>query len=306
VTGTNPLVTSLELVPLYAKVGYRFSLPRRFFILPEAGAGVVFSTTSHYQTALDMLMGNLTISSTKSFAASLSLGLGWTVPGDFLDLSLGGDFEFILETGGPIFLPALKCGITLRPLTLAALIRERSLKKRQAAVTPVAVTAPEPVVETPVAVAEPPPEAPVETPVAVAEPPPEAPVETPVPEPQTPPLNFSVNVYFEPDTAVPLALPVLEDAVEKLRGNDRAVVELRGYAAPVGSAESCLEVSRLRALFCRDYFMEQAGIPESRIIALWYGSDKAPEWEDVPEYQLPEAGRPLAAYRCVEIIVGEE
>jgi hypothetical protein len=29
-----------------------------------------------------MLMNNLTVSSTKSFAAAISLRLGWTVPGD--------------------------------------------------------------------------------------------------------------------------------------------------------------------------------------------------------------------------------
>jgi outer membrane protein OmpA-like peptidoglycan-associated protein len=322
ITGTNPLVAGVELLPIYGKVGYRFTLPANFFILPEAGAGIAFSTTTHYRTALDMLMDNLTVSSTKSFAAALSLRLGWTVPGNFLDLFLGGGFELILEDDGPIPLPALEGGILLRPVALARLIRESAARKQVVPPVPAAasipvVPAPEqrPVPETP-PVVEPAPEAP---PVEIAvvppeEPPPEAPtpepvIETPLPVNTSPPLNLSVTVYFEPDTAVliPSFLPVLEDAVEKLRGSTTAVVELRGYAAPVGSGESCLEVSQWRALYCRDYFIEQAGIPEIRIISVWHGRDKTPEWEDVPEYRLqPDADRPLAAYRCVEIVVREE
>jgi outer membrane protein OmpA-like peptidoglycan-associated protein len=322
ITGTNPLVTGVELLPLYGKAGYRFTLPARFFILPEAGAGVVFSTTTHYRTALDMLMNNLTVSTTTSFAAALSLRLGWTVPGNFLDINLGGGLELILEEDGPIPLPAIEGWLTLRPLALAKLIRESAARKKAVvrAAPTVSVPAPEPtpppveiaVIPEAPPVVEPAPE-PALPPVELAAVPEIAPVppEEPVietPPVISPPLNFTAAVYFEADTAVliPAFLPALEDAVETLRGGTTTVVELRGYAAPVGSAESCLEVSRLRVLYCKAYLVEQAGIPESRIRSVWYGRDKMPEWGDVPGYRLPLTTRPLAAYRCVEIIVSEE
>jgi hypothetical protein len=113
VTGTNPFVLGIRFVPLLFKLGYRLSLPLGFSLLGELGGGLFFSQTVHYESALDLLLENTRESSTRNLLAGAKAYLAWTFPGGFIDLYLGGGIDVILETGGPIPLPALEAGLSL-------------------------------------------------------------------------------------------------------------------------------------------------------------------------------------------------
>jgi outer membrane protein OmpA-like peptidoglycan-associated protein len=261
--GNTPLVSDIQIIPLFGKAGYQFALPAGFYILPEAGAGNIYTTVGHYWTALDYLMENFTVSSERSFTATASLRAGWDVPGNFLSLYAGGGADLIIETDGPIAMPFIEAGISVKPLMITRLFPKKK--------APVALP----------------------TPVAPAPP--------PVPEIAAPVERQWGGglLWFEPDTDVPLEgwLAVLEAAAGELRRDEKARLTIRGHSAPVGDVASQLEVSRLRSEFCAEYLRE-AGIGGDRLTVEWFGGERPVTWWDENKYP-----RPLKSFRCAEIIV---
>jgi outer membrane protein OmpA-like peptidoglycan-associated protein len=102
-------------------------------------------------------------------------------------------------------------------------------------------------------------------------------------------------VYFVADRAnmIERYRPAINKAGELLRANPAFHITLRGYAAPFGTAESCILVSEARTKYCKDYLVRSYGIAEGRISTENYGSEKAPE----------SAGKDWESYRCVELIL---
>jgi hypothetical protein len=131
VAGTNPLVLDIALYPVIFKAGYTFPLIWGFGLKPELGLGPLFSRTGHYPTVMDLLLENKRDSETWSFFSAFRLDLTYTFPGNFIGLYAGGGVDMIVETGGPIPLPVLEAGLTLKPFALAARIR-RVTEQRKA------------------------------------------------------------------------------------------------------------------------------------------------------------------------------
>jgi hypothetical protein len=108
-------VEDLRLFPLLFTFGYTFRLPKGFGIQPEAGFGAVF-----YKTINDSTVHpgprDMEESFTVNMMASLRLNLVWEIPrAPILGFHIGGGADLIPETGGPIFIPAIEAGITVKP-----------------------------------------------------------------------------------------------------------------------------------------------------------------------------------------------
>ncbi|MDR1899088.1 MAG: OmpA family protein [Treponema sp.] len=280
IEGTNPLVLDIRLVPLVFNAGYAFSIGRHFNVIPMLGAGPVFSSVKHYETAINMLLERPTRSTSAGMMLHGGVRAGWVIV-DALTLYVGGGIDCVMETGGLIPLPALEAGFSIKPFGFR--------KKPPAAVPPPA---------------EPPKPAPAraEIPAEITEEPAAAPEEAEVPETpeaapaaETEPVRIVRVLYFPADSAVPVQshLVELDGAGELLRSSPELTVRLRGYAAPYGTAGARLNLSEERVRFCADYLDREYGVDTARITVEWYGADRLPETSDGEEWRR----------RCVEIII---
>jgi hypothetical protein len=279
IAGTNPLVLEITMLPVILKAGYMFPLFWGLGLKPELGLGVLFSNTGHYQTVLDMLLGERRDSDTRSLFSAFRLDLCYTFPGDFVSLYAGGGADVIWETGGPIPLPLVEAGISLKPFALIKKLPRRIAK------------APEPVV----------PEA--ELPEIRFESLEENVVIEESPE-QGRTVRLLNAVYFEADTAVLIELyrPILDAAGARLVAAPETRIMLRAYSAPFGTPEGQMAVSEARARFCRDYLEQRYGIEPERIQSEWYGAGR------IPELGRGDGGTFISweSYRCVELIIEAE
>jgi len=267
IKGTNPLVVDITLIPLAFKAGYELPIRWGLGVQADLGLGFVFSRTSHYDSAVNLFRKNMLDSQTQSFFAGARLFAAYTFPVKFLKLYVGGGLDMIIETGGVIPLAVFEGGISFKPL---ALLRPKTKPPREEIPD---VTEKEEIPEE----ADKPEIVYTQNTVST---------ETEIP--------LFDTVYFEPDTAVLIERyrPVLDKAGERLKANGSARVTLRGYAAPFGTAESCVTVSRERAEFCMEYFIKKYGIEKDRIRIEYYGAAKEPVWKD--------AG--MESRRCVELV----
>jgi outer membrane protein OmpA-like peptidoglycan-associated protein len=284
IEGDNPLVLDLNLVPLAFKAGYVFSPFGRLGIVPLLGAGLVFSSVNHYETAIDMLMENPARSTAPGFLASAGLRLGWSfVPA--LTVYAGAGLDCVIETGGLIPLPSLELGVNIKPFLFGRKPRTEPQKqaKTEAKPEPVKIV-------------------PVETPpLELAGEPAELPAEIPPPEPEAPPpepevpVRIRKTVYFPADAEIPLRahLMELDEAGELLRSSPALGVTLRGYTAPYSTPGARRRLSEVRAAFCGEYLMREYGIEAGRITIEGRGAESLPETSDGSDWMR----------RCVEIII---
>jgi outer membrane protein OmpA-like peptidoglycan-associated protein len=279
IEGTNPLVLDIHLVPLVFKAGYVFSPGRHFNVIPMLGAGPVFSSVKHYETAINMLLEKPSHSTSTGFFLHGGVRAGWVIV-DALTLYAGGGIDCVIETGGLIPLPVLELGINVKSFLFGKKSPPRAL---------IQVRTPE---------AAEPPELPAEAESAPEpETPPEPVTEVPETEPvvEAEPLRIVRVIYFPTDTAVPVQshLVELDAAGEQLRSSPELRVSLRGYAAPYGTEAGRRRLSEERARFCAEYLRQEYGVEPERITVEWYGADRLPETSDGQEWRR----------RCVEIII---
>jgi outer membrane protein OmpA-like peptidoglycan-associated protein len=294
--GTNPLVLEIKMIPFVGRLGYTIPLFKGIGIRPDIGLGLTYSETSHYETALDMILGNMRVSKVWSLYADARLNAVWDVPGGFLSLYAGGGAALILETGGLIPFPQLQAGISLKPFALAKAVVNR----------PKAVKAPPPPdkeedaggggFEEIQAGAAPEPENPPQEDIEIAE-------KTGGPGPPAAgesggAVLFHRALYFKSNQAVLVdaaSRSLLDQAGEMLKADSGAKALLRGYAAPYQSRKTQLGVSQARALECADYLARKHGIAGIRIELEWHGADSRPG--------LGGDNPAAADLRCVEIII---
>ena len=317
VIGTNPLVLDISLVPLVLKFGYELPLFSGFGVQADLSAGFIFSRTSRYETAIDMVMDNLLDDRALSILTGARLYAAYTLPCKFIKFYAGGGLDMIIETDGPIPIPLIEAGISLKPLFN---IRPRAPKP--AAVMPIAE---EPVHENVSMLAETPQFPPEETEEIIAEENvteeifdeeitieeniieeifaeevfvEEAIVEEGFIEETVPEIieRTLSTVYFPPDETVPFPqyLSVLDAAGERLQTHPVLHITLRGYSAPLRTAGGQINVSRERAAYCRNYLIQKFGIDEERITIEYFGADRKPEMAVNTAWE---------SFRCVELII---
>ena len=81
------------------------------------GVGALFSSTSRYETAMDLALENKREDSVRSLLSSARLYATWS-PWSFLKFYAGGGADIVFETDGPIPLPLIEGGISFKPLAL--------------------------------------------------------------------------------------------------------------------------------------------------------------------------------------------
>jgi outer membrane protein OmpA-like peptidoglycan-associated protein len=255
--GTNPLVTSVTLVPLTAEFGYHLPLRWGLGLQADISFGVFFSRTEYYSSAIDMLQGKLRDEQVTSPVAGARLYAVY-VPFEWLKIYAGGGVDMVLETNGPIPPPVIEAGISIKPFALP-----RPKAKQQK---------PEPVETKP------------------------AETETPQAEEQLPVADiaaakepekivvFSTSVYFRADTTALIEeyRPLLDEAGRRLMTDKTLRVTLRGYAAPSGTEDGILALSAARSWYCAEYLTRCYGIAEERMSIEFYGARETQEekaWE---------------------------
>ena len=270
VDGTNPLVLSIELVPVVFRAGYTLPLRWGFSLQGNIGAGVVFSGVAHYENAIAMLTGNLQTSRARTPIAGARLFLTYDLPLN-LRLHLGGGLDALFESESPIPMPFIEAGVSFRPFA-ACRARQRPAEARAAEICQAefAICAP----------AHAPAYAPAPEERDIPEEPP-APEDPPIAE--RAPIERALSAArFYPDGAI-LAeryRPALREAGERLRENPELRVALRGHAAPFGDRAALEALSLARALYVRDYLVSRHGICEGRITVEFFGMGGAPELAD--------------------------
>jgi len=294
VAGTNPLVLDIELVPLAFRAGYALPLRGGFGLQGSIGAGIVFSSVTHYENAIALLTGNLQTSRARTPIAGARLFLTYDLPLNFR-LHLGGGLDALFENESPIPMPLIEAGVSFRPFA-ACRARQRPAEARAAEIcrAELAIRAPAHAPAPERAIPEEPPE-PEERAIPEGPPEPEEraiPEEPPEPEeraiPEEPiaeraPIERALSAArFYPDGAILVERyrPALREAGERLRENPELRVALRGHAAPFGDRALLEALSRDRALYVRDYLVLRHGICAGRITVEFFGMDGAPELAD--------------------------
>jgi len=288
IEGTNPLVLDVKLIPLSLKFGYEYPIIFGFGVQGDLLAGYFFSKINRYETAMDILLGNLQEDNERNLFAGARLYATWSTKGKFLKIYAGGGADVIIENDGPVPLTLVEVGVHIHPLMLIP------RKKPQ---TQIVYEEPQPTVyeETTPEIFEEIEEQVFEEPEVYEETEIEI-FEEPEPEPEPEPVRLLWLVLFSADKTTPDAegLATLDLAASAIIGAEgEYTLVLKGYAAPLVNAAGQDRVSRDRALFCKKYLMEKYGIPEERITVEWHGAKKNPE--NVND-------RPYSQRRSVEII----
>ena len=117
VTGTNPLVKEISFLPLLFKFGYFFPIYSILGLQADMVIGFALSKTLRYETVVDMVMNNLREDDERSFFAGIKLYAAIS-PLKYLKIYIGGGVDVIFETDGPIPLPAVEAGISLKPFLM--------------------------------------------------------------------------------------------------------------------------------------------------------------------------------------------
>jgi outer membrane protein OmpA-like peptidoglycan-associated protein len=292
IKGDNPLVLDIALVPLELKAAYVFSFRKNLSIMPLLGAGLAFASVSHYETAIAMLLDDLSRSANTGFLASAALRLGWSfLPA--LTVYAGAGIDCVIESGGLIPLPALELGITIKPF-LFRKKAEPATESRSTEPVPAEIAAPERIEPESVRPAVIEPEETGEEPAVEPFPEPEKPESLLEPEIDGP-ERIVRTLHFPAERAVPVRSHLVElDAAGALLQSDQELrVTLRGYTAPRGTEQGRRILSEARARYCENYLAEKWDIARERITVEWYGADRLPEADDGSDWRR----------RCVEIII---
>jgi outer membrane protein OmpA-like peptidoglycan-associated protein len=266
IEGTNPFVLNLAFTPLTFKFGYALPIRWGLGLQADLTGGVLFSQTVHYTSAIGIFLDNKNDSPAESVLAGARLYATFTVPRTSLKFYAGGGLDAIFENDGPIPLPLIEAGISIKPL---AFIRPKP------APAPVEI---EPTPEVEDLVFDHTPEN-----IVIEE------------DGRDRTVRFLNAVYFVSDsvTLIESYRPVLEEAGRRLREDPSRRIVLRGYSAPFGTEAGRVTLSAARVWYCADYLMLHYGVAEEMIQMEFFGADKVPELTDAS----------WESWRCVELII---
>jgi outer membrane protein OmpA-like peptidoglycan-associated protein len=247
IEGTNPLLLNLRFIPLMLKTGY--SLPLRWGIGLQADLlfGLIFARVEHYETVIHMFTENDKESTNGSAVLGARLYATYTFFNNAFKIYAGGGVDCVFETGGPIPLPVIEAGISVKPFMFrwGSGSGGRQSKPEENIIF-----------------------SHVEENIVVEE------------TEQGRVVRLLNAVYFEANSAVMIESyrHILNEAGERLRENHSLNITLRGYTAPFGTAEGRTEISAARAGYCADYLARHYGIARHRINTESYGAERSPQF----------------------------
>lgn len=119
ISGTNPLVRTLDLVPLGFFAEYNFSPVHFFSINAGAGCGMFFSSVSRYKTAVDLIQNDLAYENNQLFFIHANLGTSFKFLKNSFSLCLDFGIDLLPENDGPIPLPYISLSTKFYPFRIA-------------------------------------------------------------------------------------------------------------------------------------------------------------------------------------------
>lgn len=119
ISGTNPLVRTLDLVPLSFFAEYNFSPIYFLSINAGSGCGVFFSSISRYKTAVDLIQNNMSNENAPLFFVHANLGTSFKLLKNSISLCLDFGIDLIPENDGPIPLPYFCVSTKFYPFKIA-------------------------------------------------------------------------------------------------------------------------------------------------------------------------------------------
>jgi hypothetical protein len=118
IIGTNPLVLDIAYIPLTFRLGYEQPLFQNCSARADMGYGLWFSEANLYENVLDRHADKLTTTAVISHALEGRLSLAYTLPGNFLQVYIGGNGYLLFETRGPLPRGAFEVGLVFKPFTI--------------------------------------------------------------------------------------------------------------------------------------------------------------------------------------------
>ena len=251
ILGVNPLVRSLDAVPITINAAYEY-YPLRFLSVGAfAGIGAEVLTIRHYQTALDLLTNKLKRTAGAEGVFTAGVTLGTAVLERSIELKAHFSVDIMMERSRAIPLPSFQFAIRVYPGALYAYTQKKQIVEYKDQ---------EPVTESRAVESEP-----------------QAEQEPTAPEPKAEPAIVETNlraqfksiyVYFEPESA---ALDVnakgeIKKAAAILKENDDLFILFESSAAPFGSQSGRLQLEAARVKAVAEYLQQKGGITHDRII----------------------------------------
>lgn len=268
VSGENPLVRALDIVPFQWGAEYAYS-PIRFFLFGvDTGGGFFYSSISHYETAVKLLSDELTTTTGISpfFAASLHAGIQ-LFDGSVHFKVLAG-IECIAEADGLIPVPTISFQARVYPVRTFRYIRKASKVVEK-------VVEKERIVEVPVFRALPP---------------------FPFDE-----YNIAV-IYFDTkeDSIRESVIGVLDSVGAYLEAVPELTIIIEGNSAPFDTEDGQYIMGIRRAKVVREYLLEHFNIASRRIRVTSVGSSRSGVIIEGAENEA------YTEFRCARIILDED
>lgn len=119
ISGTNPLVRTLDLVPLGFFAEYNFSPVHFFSINAGAGCGMFFSSVSRYKTAVDLIQNDLAYESSELFFIHANIGTSFKFLRNSFSVCLDFGVDLLPEKDGTIPLPYASVSTKVYPWKIA-------------------------------------------------------------------------------------------------------------------------------------------------------------------------------------------
>ncbi len=119
ISGTNPLVRTLDLVPLSFLAEYNFSPVSFFSVNAGIGGGVFFTSVSRYKTAVDLIQNDLAYESSELFFIHANIGTSFKFLRNSFSVCLDFGVDLLPEKDGMIPLPYASVSTKVYPWKIA-------------------------------------------------------------------------------------------------------------------------------------------------------------------------------------------
>ena len=265
ISGENPLVRTLDIVPLQIGAEWSFSPVPLFFCGVNAGGGFFFATISHYETVVALLSEEISTTTGFSPFFSAALHAGISLCDSSVQFKIQAGIECISEMSGLIPVPAVSFQARVYPIRAVRHARK-----------PPEVVEVERIVEKEIEVVKV--DRIVEKEVEVVEK--ERIVEVPV-FPELPPFPFDENgvavIYFntKEDFMREAVAAVLDSVGAYLEAVPELTVVIEGNAAPFDSAKERYSMGLRRAKAVREHLLEHFNIAARRVRTTSAGSSRS-------------------------------
>ncbi|MBD5438192.1 MAG: hypothetical protein HDR37_06460 [Treponema sp.] len=241
ISGENPLVRTLDIIPLQIAAEWSFSPVPLFFFGVNAGGGFFYSSISHYETVIALLTEEISTTTGFSPFFSAALHAGISLCDASVQFKAQAGIECISEADGLIPVPAISFQARVYPVRAIRHARKLPVER---------IIEKEIIVEVPVF-------------------------------PELPPFPFDENgvavIYFntKEDFMRESVAAVLDGVGAYLEAVPELTIIIEGNSAPFDSAKERYSMGLRRAKTVREHLLEHFNIAARRIRTTSAGSSRS-------------------------------